>query len=173
MLDNRVQKRHDASMRTPSAWRLVTFEKLHLWCCRRRMQLRRYHAMSNNHMQYTSPTAAYCWVPDSMDRCHRPWEACKPELKLSRGFCTTTGTVPYPRMNACTALRRYYREHIVISRGALCTGPASETVRVIVILAVGYILFQCFSRDMHPCTHATSRTPWFAVTCIANPICGP
>jgi hypothetical protein len=60
---------------------------------------------------------------------------------------------------------------IVISRGALCTagGPAPETVRVIVILAVGYIVFQCFSRDMHPCNLQNAMV---CVTCMWLPYNG-
>jgi hypothetical protein len=47
----------------------------------------------------------------------------------------------------CTTLSRSTLEiKIAISRGALYAGPASETVHVIVILEVDYILFQCFSR---------------------------
>jgi hypothetical protein len=38
-LDDRVQKRLEASMRTPSAWQLVTFDKLRLRCCIRPIQL--------------------------------------------------------------------------------------------------------------------------------------
>jgi hypothetical protein len=48
----------------------------------------------------------------------------------------------------------YYQDPGSNMMGCIMSGPASETVRVIVILEVGYIHLQCFSRAarrQHPC----------------------